>query len=328
MSRRLLATVRPALVAILFGAVLAPPLLREPAGADPLPTAIPCNAGSPPLPLTQPIADPLVVSAGFEGAPAYYEFGFPLDPQPWWDPVGYMIVVHGGGWYEHGALKVQQMRREADVWRRRGWATLNISYRPCAQSIADVFWFYEQLRQRTGPDAAICATGASAGGHLVLLLAGIFGDLDCAISQAGPIDLLDLPDQLAYDDVVDDDGDSPPTGPFQSAWPRWVYAIAAGAFGVPPDLYYASPRSWAGGVGARVLVATAASDLVIPLDQGRAYAAAVLATSPSGYVDVHELPVPPPGVPTTVFVHGAVTSAAMEAYRARELALVAPLVGG
>jgi acetyl esterase/lipase len=223
---------------------------------------------------------------------------------------------------------VQQLRPEADVWRQRGWVTLTLTHRPCMQSVADVAWYYQHLRQRVGPTVPICAMGQSSGAHLVLLLAGLAPDLDCAISQAGPLDLVRLPFQLAYDDLTDEDGDAPPIGQLQAAWPRWASAVAAGVFGPEPNLSFASPTWWVGGVHARVLVATAYNDRVIPLEQARGYASALVAAHPDAYVDVVELPLPTPAAPTLPFVHGSATPDAVATYRAREEALVAPLVGG
>jgi acetyl esterase/lipase len=201
------------------------------------------------------------------------------------------------------------MRFEAAVWRSRGWATLNVSYRACAQSLQDVFWYYDHLRTTKGAGAVICAAGASAGGHLAMMVAGIYPDLDCAISQAGPLWLDELHHQAAYNG--------------NTAWPEWVSGLAQGAFGLPPALTFSSPHAWVNNIGdTRMLIATAQNDVLIPLAQGRDYGASVLAYNPGNYVQVFEAP---DGVGAS-FVHGTTTLAGAIAYRAAEDALVAPLV--
>ncbi len=73
-------------------------------------------------------------------APASYEVGLPTDPYAGHAPLGVMLVIHGGGWTASGVGGVQAMRPDADRWRARGWETVNLTYRPCAQSTTDVLW--------------------------------------------------------------------------------------------------------------------------------------------------------------------------------------------
>lgn len=300
-----------AVVAVLLSGVVAAVVVSRPASADAPPPA-PCDPGLPELPSRLPVTDPLTTTSGLPAAPAYYERSLPAAPFTA-NPLGYVLVVHGGGWQEHGPGKVEELRPEAAAWRERGWATLNVTYRPCAQSVGDVFTFYRLLRASVGPDVLVCATGRSAGAHLVLLLAMFFPDLDCAIAQAGPIDLVDLLDEGA--------------SPRQVAGARRVYELAAGAFGIGPSLDLASPRTWVADLGpTRILLATATDDPLIPLDQARAFAAAVGAASPGADVRVVELPAPPPGADTVPFVHGTITEATLADYRSAEDALVAPLL--
>jgi dienelactone hydrolase len=303
---------RVGVVTVLVGGLL-PLFAAAPAGAaliPPYPACDPSSQPLPPIPNPPVPLDPLVFTNAVAGAPAHNEFGFPLAEAPTFEPKGYMLVVHGGGWFEHGPRKVQEMRYEANMWRNRGWATLNITHRPCSQSIADVFWFYQYLRSAAGPDAVLCATGASAGGHLVMMLAGIFPDLDCAIAQGGPMDLLSIPGQTAS----------------TTTWtngPQRVYELATSAFGPPPGLLYSSPHAWVGNIGVtRMLLATAMNDPLIPLAQAQNYRTAVLAANPGQYVQVMELPL---GT-AEYFPHGGTTVAGEDAYRIAEDALVAPLV--
>lgn len=300
---------RAALAAGVFGGLLVPVVAAAPAAAEPLPPPSTCNPAQDEVPEGPANTDPYVVTTGIAGAPTDYEFGFPQAPYTF-APKGYMLVIHGGGWVQHGQGMVAANRFEAAVWRARGWATLNITYHPCAQSIDDVFWYYQHLRSTKGPNAVICATGHSAGGHLAMMIAGIFPDLDCAISQAGPLVLDNLHNEVAAN------------GSAQGA--DTVSSIATGAFGLPPDLMWSSPHAWVGNIGdTRLLLAIATNDSLIPLNQARAYRSAVLAANPGNYVDLVELPAGN-GV---LFVHGTIDPATVAPYRAREDALVAPLVG-
>jgi len=245
-------------------------------------------------------------------APAYYEVGKPMGEFAGQSPKATMIVIHGGSWYTTGKEVVAAMRRRADRWRKAGWRTINISYRACGQSIGDVLWFMQRVRD-ANPSAVICATGASAGGHLALMLAARRTDLACAISHAGPSDLVGIDSQTASDRY---------TGAPTTAGPARISHLAIAAFGAKPGpLEYSSPMSYAGAVTARVLLATGATDFLVPAAQDANFARALRAAHPEAYVDVMSLP-----KGTVRFVHSLVTPESLEALRAREDALVAPLL--
>jgi acetyl esterase/lipase len=244
-------------------------------------------------------------------APAYYEVGAPSGPYAGRPAKAIMLVIHPGGWYRVGKEAVAvEGRPMADRWRAAGWQTVNIDYRPCGQSIHDVFWFMQRVRHRH-PAAVICATGSSAGGHLSLLLATLRRDLACAISHAGPTDLVALEHQFTFDSA----------GALTHAGPRLLSNVAIAAFGAKPNpLAASSPRQHAAKITARVLLATGRTDPLIPRAQDASFARTLRAARPGAAVDVMSLP---PG--TSWFVHTGVSPESLLELRIREDALVAPL---
>ena len=156
-------------------------------------------------------------------------------------PVGYMLVVHGGGWTMVGREAMDSMRADVDRYRRRGWAVLNVTYRPGADSMTDVERFYRQLRARAR-GRAVCADGASAGGHLVLMLAHRHPQLNCVIATGAPTDLGSLP-----------------------AAPHPVRVAAERYFGPRGGLDAWSPARLS--LRVPTLAAAAAEDLVVPSAQ-------------------------------------------------------------
>ena len=249
-------------------------------------------------------------------APAYYELGQPsggFDGQP---PKGLMVVIHGGGWYLVGPAVAASERPFADIWRNRGWMTLNITYRACAQSVPDVTWFHDAARQLVGPTLPICATGRSAGGHLALMMASLRPDVACVISEAGPTDLAGLATGKAFDVA---------TRLLDQTGPTRIYNMAVAAFGVT-QLAAMSPALHP--ANARLLLGTAQQDTAIPVTQARTMAVAVHAAHPDTYADVDELPV---GTPLIGFTHTkppitGVSRAAYDEFLARELKAVASVV--
>jgi acetyl esterase/lipase len=249
----------------------------------------------------------------FAGAPAYSEVGLPTGAHAGEAPRGIMLIINGGGWSIVGAGAVQTMRPDADRWRARGWETVNLTYRACGQSLADVLWFYDQARTWFGPDAAIAASGTSAGGHLALLLAanraGVYG----VVSQAGPTDLTTIQDEPVY---------NPATGLYDSTLgSRWVHNLGAAAFG-EENLPTYSPAAQAASTlnATRVLQAFPADDTIVPYQQAADLANAVHLANPAAYVDNLQL-----AAGTLPFAHGHVTEAALQTFHARERQLVAPI---
>jgi acetyl esterase/lipase len=244
-------------------------------------------------------------------APAYYEVGAPSGKYTGLPPKAVMIVIHPGGWFLVGKEVLAHWARPmADRWRAAGWETVNIDYHACGQSIVDVLWFMQRVRY-LHPHAVICATGSSAGGHLAMLLAAMRPDLACAISHAGPTDLLSLDHQFSYDTQ----------GHRTDRGPKILSNYALAAFGSGSALVNRSPRQQAAKINARVLLATGQTDPLVPRGQDAAFAKRLRAVRPAGYVDTLSLP---PG--DQFFVHTFVSRESLHQLRVREDALVAPLL--
>jgi acetyl esterase/lipase len=168
---------------------------------------------------------------------------------------GIMILIHGGGWQGTGQGAVDGLKRWADRYNSLGWATLNVDYRPYANSVNDVAQWYDWMNSAFGSQYPICAMGQSAGGHLALLLSVKRSDLECVVSQAGPTDLPNLNAQ--------------PGAGYQA-----VYDLAVKAFGAS-NLYVYSPIAWAsyGLLSAKVLQADTIDDQLVHISQQRNLAA-------------------------------------------------------
>jgi acetyl esterase/lipase len=248
----------------------------------------------------------------FAGAPAYYEVGLPTGAYAGQPPRGVMLVIHGGGWTFTSVGGVQAMRPDADRWRARGWQTVNLTYRSCGQSVADVLWFHDKARAGFGAAARICAMGTSAGGHLALQTAAKRAGVYCAVSVAGPTDLRTIQSEVAYDSL---------SGQFtQTVGGRWVHNLAAAAVG-EENLAAFSPAAQPSPTlkSTRVLQAFSADDAMVPYQQAADLADAMRAADPAAYVDSLQL-----ATGTIAFGHGTATQAALDDFYARETQLVAP----
>lgn len=172
-----------------------------------------------------------------------------------------MLVIHGGGWSDVGAAYVRGIAPVERRWRRRGWTTLSVSYRPGATSITDVVAWYDALRARM-PNARICATGESAGGHLALLLA-TRRPLACVVSLAGVTDLVGLARQAGSGDALGY---------------RYVSGLSMRAFGVRSLPRY-SPRARLSSVHrrTRMMLVAAVTDPLVPVEQVAPFARAARA---------------------------------------------------
>jgi predicted alpha/beta-fold hydrolase len=224
-----------------------------------------------------------------------------------------MLVIHGGGWWLVGAGKAQEMRADAERWRARGWETVNLTYRPCGQSVDDALWFYDHARSWFGTSAKICAIGTSAGGHLALLIAARRASLYCAVSIAGPTDFGRIQDEPVY---------NPATGLYDStSGSRLVHNLGAAAFG-EENLESYNPATLASTTlkSTRVLQGFSADDYLVPYQQAADLGEAMNVANPAAYVDNLQLP-----IGTMPFGHGFVTQAALDDFHAREERLVAPV---
>ncbi len=255
---------------------------------------------------------PGVAAWSMQGAPAYSEVGAPTGAYEGRSPKGVMMVIHGGGWRFAGPRAVASVRRMADPWRAEGWQTANVTYQGCSRSLSDVLWFYDRV-EASNPGLPVCIVGESAGAHLALMIAALRPGTDCAISHGGPTDLVSIRDQLAYDPV---------TGGTQNSGPTRVYWLAAAAFG-ESNLVEMSPITYAAQIRARLLLATAATDVLIPLQQGASFVAAVKASNPVAYAEAMVL-----GAGTQPWVHGSILLGAVDLLDTATDTLVTPLLGG
>src|SRR5690349_440691 len=105
---------------------------------------------------------------------------------------GVMITIHGGAWISSGAQAMRAEAPDAARYAAQGWLVDNIDYRPGRYALRDTLAAYDSLR-RAHPRLPICASGESSGGHLALMLAARRPGLACAISKAGPTDLVHFP---------------------------------------------------------------------------------------------------------------------------------------
>lgn len=243
----------------------------------------------------------------------YKPFGAYLPPHELGSPLrryrrvrGVMLTIHGGGWYVIGTGAMTAERAVANRWRLRGWTTLNVSYRRCALSTRDVVRFYDILRRRYGPRMPICATGASAGGHLAQYLAAR-RRVACVISEAGPSDLQAWRYQRTYNYR---------TRQLDLSSAESVYQLGATVFGAV-NLRYYSPIHRIPPT-ARYLLATAWNDGLVSLSQDRNMARALRRRGRH----VQRLVLSPGPV---LWVHASVSQASLDRLYQAERALVAPL---
>lgn len=274
-----------------------------------------CAATNADLSYTPP--GPGVSTTALGTAPAYYELGAPSGAFLGQAPKGLMITIHGGGWSVVGPAAVASERPYANIWRNRGWETLNITYTACAQSLQDVLWFHDIARNLFGSELPICAYGESAGAQLALMMADLRPDVGCVIAEGAPTNFVTLPLETAYDAAT---GTSD-----QTTGSNWVLNLATAAFGAG-GLLTMSPATSPG--AARLLLATAKQDEFIPWQQASDMAAAVALVHPGTYVDTDQLS----AGDYYEFTHTStkqgtgVSQAAYDDYLNRQLQLVAPMI--
>jgi acetyl esterase/lipase len=223
-----------------------------------------------------------------------------------------MMFVHGGAWMTVGRKAMRTEREVATKWRAAGWETVSVSYRGCRRSIRDVVRFYDLIRARVGPSAPICLRGQSAGGHLALMVAAKRPDVACVISLAAPTDLRSVKPQGRIEVAS---GTAPARVRAGSARVR---NLAVAAFG-KRRLRAISPVTYARRIAARLLLATAMNDVVVPQGQATELARAVTSARAGAYADVVRLDAGP-----TEFVHGSASAPATHDFDARAARLVAP----
>jgi acetyl esterase/lipase len=224
----------------------------------------------------------LTVAASASAAPAH-QWDVPPKPR------GVIITIHGGGWIHTGPDLLAMEDGPVSLYRKAGWATLNIDYRPGRASITDVVRFYDQARRRFGRHTPICASGQSAGGHLAMLLAVERPRLACVISEEGPALLAPIAAGAS----------SPETA--KAARDVWGSELAK----MSPALRLKSYRG-------RVLASYSPADTIVP---GAVQARALRASG----ADVTLVRIPAGSVP---WVHFSADTDALDEWRRAQLALL------
>jgi len=162
------------------------------------------------------------------------------------DPVGLLMLIHGGGWKQSDA-GFEQEKVNAEGLRDSGFATVAVDYDQGADGFRQIVEVYQEAGKRY-PDLPICATGGSAGGHLSLMLATREPDLDCVLAVGAPTDLTTIGRQ-------DPDGAE-------------TYRGAAEVFG-KDRLAEFSPARHVDKIKAKVLLIAAETDPLVPAAQSR-----------------------------------------------------------
>ena len=189
-----------------------------------------------------------------EGAPQpIAKWGAPSGTFAGEKPRAALILIHGGGWSGIDREQFRATLAQGPLYESLGFGTLTVDYRSGAAGMTDLERFYDETRKRVGPDVPICAIGSSAGGHMALMLAVREPDLACAVDLAGPTDLAALADQPGGEETLE---------------------IATNEFG-EENLERFSPVLHASDIRARLFVAGAANDPLLPTAQIEEIAKAV-----------------------------------------------------
>jgi pimeloyl-ACP methyl ester carboxylesterase len=178
-------------------------------------------------------------------------WSLPSGPYQGRSPRAVVMLIHGGGWRGLNREALAGESSAAAALTDQGFATMSVDYRGGKLGIRDLDGFYRNARNRMRR-TPVCAVGASAGGHLALMLAVRHPSLSCAVSLAGPTDLPALARQ--------------PGG-------QTAYQLAVAAFG-RRGLGRFSPALHTGAIRAPLLLIYATNDPYVPLAQGRQMAAA------------------------------------------------------
>jgi acetyl esterase/lipase len=184
----------------------------------------------------------------------------PRGPRKGQSPIGWVVVIHGGGWQLVGPAVMASENSTVKFLTGLGWATDNIDYREGEHSLPDVLAAYNALRKRVGTTIPICLLGHSAGGNLALLAAEQRPSVDCVISGAGPTDLVHLASQHAYD----------PKGLLSAIIsPLWTFLnYIVPSFGTNTAvLKQWSPVTDAGAIRVPVLLGSSTHDPLVPQHQ-------------------------------------------------------------
>jgi acetyl esterase/lipase len=184
-------------------------------------------------------------------------------------PYPAMVFIHGGGWC-FGAK--EDFRDKARVFAEHGYMAISVNYRlapqhPFPAQLEDVKCAVRWLRANAGryqvDSERIGALGASAGGHLALLV-GFTEPADGFEGRGG------YPEQSSRVRVVIN-----MAGPTDLAWPNWpemtekLLAALVGGSRLRMAAAYrtASPASYIRPGGPAVLTIHGTRDVIVPFEQ-------------------------------------------------------------
>jgi hypothetical protein len=103
-------------------------------------------------------------------------------------PVGTLINIHGGRWKQSSPQLIDTGKSSSQAFAGFGWKVVVPSFRGGRLALPDL---QNVLRRevRLARGKPVCVAGESSGGHLALMLA-TDKRVTCAISQAGPVELV------------------------------------------------------------------------------------------------------------------------------------------
>lgn len=227
---------------------------------------------------------PLLVAGGWlaGGARADHGVAKPVTVEPDGRVRGTVVLIHGGGWQNHGVEVTTQMAQDnGPMIADWGYRAVSIDYAPGRSGFQDVLAAIDRIHDKA-PDRPLCLWGISAGGHWALMAAAQRSWIRCVVSVAAPTDL-QTPQYLAPS--------------------SYLAKTAAQLFHGVTGAY--SPVVLADDIAARVLLAHNVVDGIVPFPQ-----ALVMADRLRGRSRLLAMP---PG--TIGWGHGGTTAAAIERFR-------------
>jgi acetyl esterase/lipase len=181
------------------------------------------------------------------------------------DPIGTLVLLHGGYWRPGYAL--DQLDPVAEVMTRAGWATWNVEYRPVGEGygfpdpMTDVALAIDRLEQEDLAGGVV-VLGHSAGGQLAVWAASRTRHTPGGEPRVRPQGVVSLSGVLDLARAAYAPGSSTPVLQFAGGSPKDV-----------PDHYAVSDPTLLVPASCPVWAVHAADDQVVPLVQATSYVA-------------------------------------------------------
>jgi acetyl esterase/lipase len=181
------------------------------------------------------------------------------------DPIGTLVLLHGGYWQPGYGL--DQLDRVAEVMTRAGWATCNVEYRPIGDGgawpdpMTDVALAVDRLQEEHLDDRVVLL-GHSAGGQLAVWAASRTGRTPGGAPRVRPRGVVSLSGVLDLTRAAGVPGSDAP-----------VTAFAGGGPAQQPEHYALSDPTLLVPAPCPVWVVHAEDDQVVPLAQATSYVA-------------------------------------------------------